>query len=85
MNREIELGNNINLNLLLTRLGNVFLQQDDPAYDNTLQEALVASVSHVPQQQCRNELKARQADLGNNKTQCGKRKQDAGDTNKGES
>jgi hypothetical protein len=30
MNREVELGNDIDLNLLLTRLGNIFPPQDDP-------------------------------------------------------
>jgi hypothetical protein len=68
MNREIELGNDINLNLLLTRLGNIFPPQDDQADDSALQAALVASVSHVPQQQLRNELKAKQADLGHDKS-----------------
>ncbi len=36
VNREIELGNNIDLNLLLTRLGNIFPPQNDPADDNSL-------------------------------------------------
>ncbi len=65
MNREIELGNYIDLNLLLTGLENIFQQQDDTADDksrlddnNTLQEALVASVSRVLQPQHRIELKA---------------------------
>jgi hypothetical protein len=39
MDRKIELGNDIDLNLLLTRLGNIFPQQDDPADDNSLQAA----------------------------------------------
>ncbi len=79
MNREMELGNDINLNLLPTWLGNVFPQQDDPADDNFLQAALVVSVSHAPQPQRRNEQKAQQVDfkLGNDKSQRGKRKQDA--------
>ncbi len=82
INREIELGNNIDLSLLLTLLGNVFLPQDDPAKDNlkALQAALIASVSvaHVPQQQRQNEPKSRQADLGNDEFQQSKRNQDAG-------
>jgi hypothetical protein len=45
MNREIELGNNIDLNLLLTRLGNTFPLQDDPADDNSLHAAMIASAS----------------------------------------
>ncbi len=65
MNRDIELGNDIDLNLLLTRLGFFFPLQDDPTDDNSLQAALFASVSHVPQSQRRNELEVRQADLGN--------------------
>jgi hypothetical protein len=44
MNREIELGNNIDLNLLLTGLGNIFPPRDDPADDNSLHAALIASV-----------------------------------------
>jgi hypothetical protein len=84
MNREIELGNDIDLNFLLTLLGNIFPQQDDPADDNFLQAALVASVSHAPQPQRRNEPKTRQVDLGNDKSQQGKRKQDARDTDAGE-
>ena len=43
MNREIELGNDINSKLLLTLLGNI-VPQDDLADDNFLQAALVASV-----------------------------------------
>ncbi len=85
MNREIEQGNDINLKHLLTRLANIFPLQDDPADDNTLQAALVASVSHVSQPQRRNELTAPQADLGHYKSQRGKRKQDARDTYAGES
>ncbi len=87
MNREIELDNDINLNPLLTLLGNLFSQQDDPADDNFLQAALVSSVSHAPQPQRLNEPKTRQVDLGtrNNKSQWGKRKQDARDTDAGES
>jgi hypothetical protein len=46
--REIELGNKINLNLSLTRLGNIFPPQDDPADDNSLHAALVASISNAP-------------------------------------
>ncbi len=86
MNREIELGNasDIDLNILLTRLGNIFSPQDDPADDNFLQAALLASVSHAPQPQRRNEPKTRPADLGNDKSHRGKRKQDARDTDTGE-
>jgi hypothetical protein len=73
MNREIELGNDISLNLLLTCLGNIFPPQDDPADNNFLQVALVASVSHAPQPQHQNEPKTRPADLGNDKSQLGKR------------
>ncbi len=47
--------------------------------------ALVASVSHIPQSQRRNEPKTRQVDLGNGKSQRCKRKQDAADTEAGES
>jgi hypothetical protein len=85
MSREIELGNYIDLSLLLTRLGNIFPQQDDLVDDNSLQAALVASVSHSPQQQRQNELKARQVDLGHDTSQMGKRKQDFRDTDSGES
>ncbi len=84
MNREIELGNDIDLNLLLTRLGNIFPPQDDPADDNSLHGALIASVSHAPQPQRRNEPKTRPVDLGNDKSHWGKRKQDARDTYAGE-
>ncbi len=84
MNREIELGNDIDLNLLLTRLGNILPPQNDPADDNFLQAALVASVSHAPQPQRRNEPKTRPVDLGNDKSQQGKRKQNARDTDSGE-
>jgi hypothetical protein len=66
-------------------LGNIFPQQNDPGDDNFLQAAFVASVSHVLQQQLRSEPKARQADLGNDKSQQGKRKQRARDTFAGES
>ncbi len=52
---------------------------------NLLKAALITSVSHVPQPQRRNELKARQADLGHGKSQRGKRKQDARETDAGES
>jgi hypothetical protein len=84
MNREIELGNNIDLNLLLTRLGNSFPPQDDPADDNSLHAALIAIASHALQPQRHNEPKTRPADLGNDKSHRGKRKQDARDTNAGE-
>ncbi len=57
MNREIELGNDIDLNLLLTRLGNIFPPQDDPADDSSLHSAMIASVSHAPLPQRRNEPK----------------------------
>ncbi len=73
MNREIELGNDIDLNLLLTRLENIFPPQDDPADDNSLHAALIASASHVPLQQRRNEPKTRPADIGNDKSHRGKR------------
>jgi hypothetical protein len=84
MNREIELGNEIDLNLLLTWLGNIFPPQDDQADDNSLDAALIFSVSHAPQQQRRNEPKTRPADLWNDKYHRGKRKQDARDTKAGE-
>ncbi len=82
MNRKIELVNDIDLKLLLTLLANIFPPQDDPIDYNFLQAALVASVSHAPQPQRQNELKTRQFDLGNDKSesQRGKRKQDAGDS-----
>jgi hypothetical protein len=47
MNREIEMSNDIDLNLLLTRLGNIFPPQDDPAEDTSLHAAMLASVSHA--------------------------------------
>jgi hypothetical protein len=74
-------GNNINLYLSLTLLGNIYVfpLQDDPADKIALQAALVASVSHVLQPQRRNEPKARQTDLGNEKSQRGKLKQAARD------
>jgi hypothetical protein len=83
-NREIELGNDIDLNLLRTRLGNIFPLQDDPADDNSLHAVPIASVSHAPQPQRRNEPKTQPVDLGNDKSHRGKRKQDARDTDAGE-
>jgi hypothetical protein len=84
MNREIELGNDIDLNLLLTRLGNIFPPQDDPADDNSLHVAMIASASHTPQPQRLNEPKIRPADLRNDKSHRGKRKQGARDTDASE-
>jgi len=80
MNREIELGNDIDLNLLLTRLGNIFPPQDDPAEDTSLHSAMFASASRVPPPQRRGEPKASSADIGNDKSFRGKRKQDARDS-----
>jgi hypothetical protein len=60
------LGNDIDLNLSLTRLGNIF--------PPPLQAALVASFSHAPQPQRRNEPKTRPFDLGIDKSHRGKRK-----------
>ncbi len=68
MNREIELGNDIDLNLLLTRLGNIIPPQDDPVDDNFIQAVLVASVSHAQQPQRRHEPKSQQVDLGHDKS-----------------
>jgi hypothetical protein len=48
MNRDIERGNNINLTNLLTRLGNVFPIEHEPA-DATLHQALIAATAHVTQ------------------------------------
>jgi hypothetical protein len=76
------------INLLLsTQLENDFPLLDDPADDNAFQAALISSVSHVLQPQRQNEPwpKLRQADLGYDKSQQGKRKQDARDTNAGKS
>jgi len=84
MNREIELGNDIDLNLLLTWLGKFFPPQDDPADDNSLHAAMIASLSHVPLLQRRSEPKTRPADIGSDKSHRGKRKQDARDTDAGE-
>ena len=84
MNREIELGNDIDLNLLLTRLGNIFPPQDDPAEDTSLHAAMLASASHAPLPQRRGELKTRPADIEYDKSFRGKRKQDARDTDAGE-
>jgi hypothetical protein len=84
MNREIELGIDIDSNLLLSLLGNIFPPQDDPTNNNSLQAALIASVSHAQQQQRLNEPKSRPVDLGNDKSHRGKRKQDARDSNTGE-
>ena len=84
MNREIELCNDIDLNLLLTRLGNIFPPQDDPAEDTSLHAAMFASVSRVPPPQRRSEPKTHSADIGNDKSFRGKRKQDARDTDSGE-
>ncbi len=78
------MGNDIDLNLLLTRLGNIFPPQDDPAEDSSLHADMIASVSHAPLQQRRNEPKTRPADLGNDRSHRGKRKQDARDTDVGE-
>ncbi len=77
MNREIELDNDINFNHLLTRLENIFPPQDDPADDNFLYAAMIASASHAPQPQRRNEPKTRQVELGNDTSQRSKRRQDA--------
>ena len=84
MNKEIELGNDIDLNLLLTRLGNIFPPQDDPAEDTSLHAAMLASFSHAPLPQRRGEPKTRPADIGYDKSFRGKRKQDARDTDAGE-
>jgi hypothetical protein len=84
MNREIELGNDIDLNLLLTRHGIFFPPQDDPADDTSLHAAMLASVSHAPLPQRRVEPKTRLADIGYDKSFRGKRKQDARDTDAGE-
>ncbi len=88
MDRKIELGNDIDLNLLLvlTRPGNIFPPQNDPADYNSLHAALVASVSHASQQERRNEPKTRPlaVDLGNDKSHRVKRKQDARDTDANE-
>ena len=64
MNREIELGNDIDLNLPLTRLGHIFPPQDDQAADNSLHAAMLASVPHAPLPQRRGEPKTRPADIG---------------------
>jgi hypothetical protein len=79
-----QLGNDIDLNLLLTRLGNIFPPQDDPADDNSLHAAMIASASHAPQPQRRNEPKTRPADIGIDKSHRGKRKQEVRDTYSGE-
>ena len=54
MNREIERGNNINLTNLLTRIGNMFLHEQQQAHA-TFQLALIAVTAHVTQRdiQCR--------------------------------
>ncbi len=57
MNREIELSNDINLNLLLTWLGNIFPPQDDPPDDTSLHADMFASLSHAPLPQRRSEPK----------------------------
>jgi hypothetical protein len=46
MNREIKRGNNINLTNLLTRLGNVFPLEQQPA-DATLHQAFITATAHV--------------------------------------
>jgi hypothetical protein len=48
VNREIERGNNNILTNLLTRLGNVFPIEHEPA-DATLHQALIAATAHVNQ------------------------------------
>jgi hypothetical protein len=48
MNRDIERGNNINLTNLLTRLGNIFPIEHEPA-DANLHQALIAATAHVTQ------------------------------------
>ena len=42
-NRDIEVGNDIDLDILLTRIGNVFPPQATPMQDNTLHAALHAA------------------------------------------
>ncbi len=75
MNREIELSNDIDLNLLLTRLGNIFPPQDDLADDTSLHVAMLASLSHAPLPQRRSDPKTRPADIGYDKSLRGKVRQ----------
>ena len=49
MNREIELGSNINLTHLLTRLGNVFPPEKEQPVDATLHQALLAATMRTSQ------------------------------------
>ncbi len=42
MNRDVELGSDIDVSLLLTLLGNIFPPQDDLANNNVLQASLTA-------------------------------------------
>ena len=49
MNREIERGNNINLNNLLTRLGNVFPPEQGQPSDASLHQALLAATMRTSQ------------------------------------
>ena len=77
-NRDIELGNDIDLDILLTRIGNVFPPQAAPTQDDTLHAALHAATSHGNTYHRRNEQQDHQHDQ-ESKTYKGKRKQDSRD------
>ena len=77
-NRDIELGNDIDLDILLTRIGNVFPPQAAPMQDDTLHAALHAATSHGNTYHRRNEQQDHQHDQ-ESKTYKGKRKQDSRD------
>jgi hypothetical protein len=78
-NREIELGNDIDLDILLTRIGNVFPPQAAPSQDNSLHAALHAAASHGNTYHRRAEQQDQQHDQ-ETKSYKGKRKQDSSDT-----
>jgi hypothetical protein len=75
-NREIELGDDIYLDHLLTKLANVFLPELISDEADSLQTALHAVMSHGPTFHRRGEQTERQPEPENYKTYKAKRKQD---------
>ena len=76
-NRDIELGNDIDLDHLLTKIANVFPPESAPDEPVSLQVALHAAVSQGSNFQRKAEQNERQPGQDNDKNYKGKRKQDA--------
>jgi hypothetical protein len=76
-NSKIELGNDIDLDHLFTKLANVFPQGLVSDEADSLQTALHAVMSHGPTFHRRGEQTKRQPEPENHKTYKAKRKQDA--------